>query len=67
MATPAKSLDQEYRVTVSAIVGGPLDLRKNQIVPKSEIADWAESLVRLGAVVAVTEGTGGKPHSPSLP
>jgi hypothetical protein len=65
MVSLANSSDQQYRVAVTAIVGGPFDLRKNQLVLKSAIADWADSLLRLGAIEQVNEGTGDTPHSPS--
>ncbi len=42
--------EASYRVIVSAIVGGPFDVRMNDILLESETYDWKESLVRLGAI-----------------
>lgn len=48
----AENTDSEpiYRVSVHAIVGGPFDLRENDILRESEAFEWREPLVRLGAL-----------------
>ncbi|MBC8064145.1 MAG: hypothetical protein H7Y17_04900 [Chlorobia bacterium] len=40
----------KFRVIVSAIVGGPFDLRKDDTLPESEAKEWKESFIRLGAI-----------------
>ena len=48
----AENTDSEpkFRVIVSAIIGGPFDLRKNDVVAEAETFQWKESLIRLGAI-----------------
>lgn len=48
----AENTDSEpiYRVSVHAIVGGPFDLRENDILRESETFEWREPLLRLGAL-----------------
>lgn len=42
--------EPKFRVIVHAIVGGPFDLRENDVLLETEAFEWKESLIRLGAI-----------------
>jgi len=42
--------DKVFRVIVSAIVGGPFDLKQDETIAEKDILDWKEELLRLGAI-----------------
>lgn len=42
--------EPSFRVIVHAIVGGPFDVRLNDILREEETYEWKEPLIRLGAI-----------------
>ena len=47
--------DKVFRVIVSAIVGGPFDLKQDETVTEKDINGWKEELLRLGAIEPVEQ------------
>jgi len=50
MITDERDAELEYCVIVSAIVGGPFDVSKGQILKREELGEWEEPLLRRGAI-----------------
>lgn len=42
--------EPRYKVIVKAIVGGPFDLRKDDMVTETEVNGWKDEFLRLEAI-----------------
>ncbi|OJU65712.1 MAG: hypothetical protein BGO01_02035 [Armatimonadetes bacterium 55-13] len=45
--------ETKFQVVVTAIMGGPFELRKGQVLTKRELGIWKESLLRHCAIVQI--------------
>lgn len=45
----------KYRVVVEAIVGGPFDAARGDILTRAQLGGWRESLLREGAIEPVED------------
>ena len=53
MTSENTNSEKIFRVVVTAIVGGPFDLKKDETITEKEINVWKEELLRLGAIEPV--------------
>lgn len=51
MITVEPDSEQEFRVVVSAIVGGPFDVLEGTVLTRDQLGEWEEPLLRRGAIV----------------
>lgn len=47
--------EKRYRVVVAAIVGGPFDVARGDILTSEQLGGWRESLLKEGAIELVEE------------